>query len=471
MQVLTRNLLFFAAAAIVVRAAFYSISGFIADDAFITFRYVENIANGLGFVYNAGQHVLGTSSPLYTLLLTIPALLGLDVPNASIAISIIASGITAILIYRLTLLYGFKRFAWMPVVFYILWPRSVVAETCGMETSLFTLLAIGSFYAYRVRRPQLTLLLAAFAAICRPEGMLIGIVVLPGLIQEWKWGLSRYLILPALILAAWGGFSLSYFGTIIPNSIPAKLALYGQIDGDGFFARLEVLLALYSPFGWLAALLAAAGIAVAVKDDCLPRPETSWLALMLAFFMLSGTHIFFWYFVPVYPVFLFLVFVSVRKIVESIAVLRTPSYLAGLVTGIATTAVLTFALALSADSYALEQNWMEHLHKNVGLYLAEHVSAGEVVAAEDIGYMGYYSRSTILDRDGLVSPEAIPYNRSGDYLQLIRDLRPDWVVANSKSPISQFIYDIDFDELYELRERFRARPFEYRVYHLVSDSL
>ena len=39
------------------------------DDAFITFRYARNLLAGQGFVYNAGQRVLGTTTPLYTLLL------------------------------------------------------------------------------------------------------------------------------------------------------------------------------------------------------------------------------------------------------------------------------------------------------------------------------------------------------------------------------------------------------------------
>ncbi len=37
------------------------------DDAYITFRYARNLADGAGFVYNPGQPVMGTSTPLYTL--------------------------------------------------------------------------------------------------------------------------------------------------------------------------------------------------------------------------------------------------------------------------------------------------------------------------------------------------------------------------------------------------------------------
>jgi hypothetical protein len=39
------------------------------DDAYITFRYAANFARGEGLVYNLGDEVLGTSAPLYALVL------------------------------------------------------------------------------------------------------------------------------------------------------------------------------------------------------------------------------------------------------------------------------------------------------------------------------------------------------------------------------------------------------------------
>ena len=39
------------------------------DDTYIKYRYAANIATGHGFVYNIGERVLGTTLPLFTLLL------------------------------------------------------------------------------------------------------------------------------------------------------------------------------------------------------------------------------------------------------------------------------------------------------------------------------------------------------------------------------------------------------------------
>ena len=39
------------------------------DDAYITFRYARNLLAGHGFVFNPGEQVLGTTTPVYTLLM------------------------------------------------------------------------------------------------------------------------------------------------------------------------------------------------------------------------------------------------------------------------------------------------------------------------------------------------------------------------------------------------------------------
>ena len=39
------------------------------DDAYITFRYAANLMSGAGFVFNNGERVLGTTSPLFAIIL------------------------------------------------------------------------------------------------------------------------------------------------------------------------------------------------------------------------------------------------------------------------------------------------------------------------------------------------------------------------------------------------------------------
>jgi arabinofuranosyltransferase len=53
--------------AVLARTIFWLKTGYTSDDAFITYRYVQNILAGNGFVYNPGERVLGSSTPLFTL--------------------------------------------------------------------------------------------------------------------------------------------------------------------------------------------------------------------------------------------------------------------------------------------------------------------------------------------------------------------------------------------------------------------
>ena len=54
------------------------------DDTYITFRYSLNLASGHGFVYNLGEPVLGTTTPLWALALALFAALGAPVEQTSL---------------------------------------------------------------------------------------------------------------------------------------------------------------------------------------------------------------------------------------------------------------------------------------------------------------------------------------------------------------------------------------------------
>jgi hypothetical protein len=59
-------------------------TGFQFDDAWITYRYAENLATGNGFVYNTGEYVEGSTAPLLVLLLSLFRWLGISIPAASL---------------------------------------------------------------------------------------------------------------------------------------------------------------------------------------------------------------------------------------------------------------------------------------------------------------------------------------------------------------------------------------------------
>ena len=57
--------------AILLRLAWIAYTNHTYEDAFITFRYAHQLVEGNGFVYNLGERVYGTTTPLFTILTSI----------------------------------------------------------------------------------------------------------------------------------------------------------------------------------------------------------------------------------------------------------------------------------------------------------------------------------------------------------------------------------------------------------------
>ena len=60
----------------------------VGDDAFISFRYARNLAEGNGLVFNVGERVEGYTNFLWTLLMAAAIRLGLDPTQVSVGLSI-----------------------------------------------------------------------------------------------------------------------------------------------------------------------------------------------------------------------------------------------------------------------------------------------------------------------------------------------------------------------------------------------
>ena len=144
----------------------------IVDDAYITFRYARNIADGHGFVYNPGQPVLGTTTPLYTLVLAgLAAVTGSrDFPTLAVLVNALAGGASVGLLFALS-----RRVIdhWAPAAATaVLWavaPYSVTFAVGGMETDLTIALLLAASYAHVTDRSLAMAILSALALLARPD--------------------------------------------------------------------------------------------------------------------------------------------------------------------------------------------------------------------------------------------------------------------------------------------------------------
>ena len=404
------------------------------DDTYITFRYALNLALGHGFVYNQGERVLGTTTPLWALLLAGFRRLGVSIPPASLGVSLVADALSALLILRLLRRLGFpQRVALGAAVLFLALFDDLSLARSGMETSLFILLALAALTAVAEERLALAGLAAGLACLTRPEGLaLLPVLLAAGLVRWRRPAARRDVLLGALLLgatlAAWSAFATFYFGSIVPQSIIAKASHVARDPGLAGFSRMNLALFLtVGQFGggifertWLQLnflMTLLSGLAAlwlgmgAVRE----RSETAFLrfALLVLFPLgytagLAASHAFTWfpwYYGPVYPFAAMLAMVGL----ESLARAFRPWL--GARDGWVVPAGLALLVAAQIAAAVLVKLPRDHDFLITG-YLR---SAGAIprqpgvrVAALEIGVVGWRVWPfPVTDLLGLVSPESV----------------------------------------------------------------
>jgi hypothetical protein len=86
-----------------------------------------------------------------------------------------------------------------------------------------------------------------------------------------------------------------------------------------------------------------------------------------------------------------------------------------------------------SGEYARNVDNIQKMDVRMGRWLADHLPSGAVVAASDVGAIGYFSGHTIVDTDGLVTAGIIPFlremGRERGVSTYLRGMKPDFVVA------------------------------------------
>lgn len=213
---------------------------FLCDDAFISFRYAENLIAGQGLVFNAGERVEGYTNFLWTLqIAALWGLTGVDPGSIAMFLGFLST------VAMLAVFAGLARTspwgrdpALLLGLLLLATHRSIaVWTTSGLEQRQFTLwmlLAIALTYGARQR---LGFYLAAsvalgLAELSRPEvllyaGCLAGWVALTG----WLEGVRPVQLARAvgallgpfvLVLVLHVGFRMAYYGYPLPNTFYAK---------------------------------------------------------------------------------------------------------------------------------------------------------------------------------------------------------------------------------------------------------
>jgi hypothetical protein len=446
------------------------------DDAYITFRYARNLADGLGFVYNPGQHVLGTTTPLYTILMAVAWLLGChDLPTVALIVNSLADAGTAVLLCWLG-----RRLAasWVVAVAAgLAWavsPMSVTFAIGGMETSVAILFLVGSFAAYVAGRSRLAAAAMALAVLTRPDaliaaGLLLADMVLrPLLTGNGNPLAARLRRLPwaevaifTVMLIPWTVFASFYFGSPLPQSVQAKVQAYYV---EQFSALIRLIQHFSTPFFegeifgpfWpaiglpLYLMLYLFGTLRGTRCAGRSLPMMVYPLAYVVLFSAENPLIFRWYLAPPLPFYFLGILIGLQVIIAGLARIldrngRTPigAWITALV------AVLLLASSLNAytrhpdhgpDRPAPEMAWfkLELLYRQAADIVRPRLQPRDLVAAGDIGAVGWFTGAPILDTLGLISPQAVGYYPLDPSLlvityaispDLIHDQKPKYLIT------------------------------------------
>jgi hypothetical protein len=439
------------------------------DDAWIHFRYSENIARGNGFVFNEGERVLGSGGVLWNLVL---AGLALIVPAQTLSMGVSALNYLALLGCVLALWLALKRAipSWLALLItgaVVAHGPLLVSSIGGMETVFLCLLYFLSFWALARERYTLAGVFAGAAFCFRVESMAF---MAATWLATWLYRrrdawrvLAASMLLPLLVYS----WTWIYFGSPIANSTRAKSIVYVVPPLYALSSCVDALLQVLPfnlafpvwsypesarMFGFLVWLeFVALGFYMLRRK----LPAASLVAIQvvasLVFYTVTNPLMFPWYYCTFVPLGTVLAILGMVALGELIA--ARPPWLRY---GLAIALLLSFSLPplramwtplrppsspeFSADHPNARESARIYQYANVARWLNRHTKAADTVCISEVGAFGYHYKGRILDGLGLVSPEILPYHpvpsplrRNGLYGAIppraVRDFRPEFVVS------------------------------------------
>jgi len=402
----------------------------IPDDAYISFRYAENLAAGNGLVFNAGEKVEGFSNLLWTLFLGSAARVGLD----TVATAVVASTICALVSVWLGLklfevvldsdtdskpgerrrflgirtALGLGLVTSFPLVFY---------ATSGLETHaelLFLLTGvILHLKAHRSGNPRLhvpSMFAFLVVALLRPEGISF-LLVNAGFVvyNSRSAGFRRAAVAVAAaagalaLYAAVFALKAGYFQSVVPNTYLAKPGMSFSYFAPAF--RGAFYLVRFFLKSGLVLLLPFCVIALTNKRVRYAGVYlTAVVATQLAFIVFVGGDVlrFDRFTVPFLPFLLAVALIGFIRL-DALSRVRTralSTWTAWFCVG------LVIVLNGGRIHVALQKHclhdWMHsRTHRQIGMLLAETLGPEASIVVNEVGAISYYSKLTSIDMLGL----------------------------------------------------------------------
>ncbi|HVM73010.1 MAG TPA: hypothetical protein VMT91_14695 [Anaerolineales bacterium] len=417
--------------------------GFPLDDAWIHQTYARNLALRHEWAFIPGKPSGGSTAPLWSALLAVGFLIHL----APYAWTYLLGGAA---LWGLAML-GEKMvrglvptyrppFPWVGAALILEW-HLVWAAASGMETLLYALLVTAALALIisNSRKNFFLGLLIGLSVWVRPDGItLLGPAILAAWLCRPTWS-KRVQALVNLGLGFGSPFALYLLFNLVishqpwPNTFYAKQAEYAVLLSTPFLERWwnEAL-----PMLTGAGVVLLPGVVLAVVSAIRRK---AWGVLAAVIWLVGFLAIYAWflpvtyqhgrYIMPVMPIFIVLGLVGLVEYGS-----HARSWFLASFWRVASTAVLVVFWGVGAFTYAQDVAVIESEMVATAKWVSMNVPPETLVAAHDIGALGYFGKHELVDLAGLISPEVIPFLRDETRLAAYMTSRrvgylvafPDW---------------------------------------------
>lgn len=427
--------------------------GFPLDDSWIHLTFACNLAEHGEWSFRPGVPSAGSTSPLWSSLLAIGFLINLEPYIWTYFLGLLTMWVLSIICEitarRLVTTYT-TQIPWVGLFIIVEW-HLLWAAMSGMETLLHGLIATAVLSALMMNsRRYLTLgLLTGLSVWVRPDGLtLLGPLVLAVLLNEKDMpaklrGLFRVLIGFGGIFLFYLLFNLLIGDTPMPNTFYAKQAEYAVWQGFPLSRRLGELLIqlLVGP-----SFLLIPGVIMWTVGSLQRRSWGSLLALtwsvgyMLLYVMRLPMYQHGRYIMPAMPIFFLIGLLAVMEFAAGKTFKRYQWFVTTL-WNVSLGAVTLSFIVVGASSYAQDVALIEQEMVESAKWASANLPPDAIIAAHDIGALGYFDQHELIDLAGLVSPDVIPFIRdearlaaylnekNADYLIAFADLYDEMTVG------------------------------------------
>lgn len=453
--------------------------GRLNDDSYITLTYVKSLLAGEGWRYNGGTEALGTTTPLFALIVAFLSRLlpFLSIEQVAVGWSLLCWWFVGWLFAIGSKTWGLRRHEGQLVGLILLLQGGYWFATLGMEATFLLAGVVGTAWLAARGNSFTCGIVAGLLFLIRPEGLamvpLVGAWLLWQNRPQWRTVLLRYTVGVAIPLGLWSLYAWFTFGAILPNSAAAKLEQGDQWGGITFTQRLftEWLPGHFKAYGvtpLISALipLGLTGVAVAIGRT---RPLLLifvWIGLFLVAYTMLEAPPYWWYMLPV----LFGIQLGVG--LGWGALLRLPQQWAR---GVVIILLVAFISVVGYRTFnalrTLQGDQRAETYKGLAAWLNANTPPDSTVAYVEIGYLGYYGNRPIVDLVGLVDPQ---FRTNGATLDVATNFwiaEPDYFVyvADFAWMMGDIVENSDFAARYELATELPS-PFTQplQVYQKVS---